>query len=53
MTCSAIMRVLPISSPKSMGRESINGKSKDVVTAATPGRASALLVSMERMRAWA
>src|SRR6266571_3330615 len=50
---SAIILALPWTSARSMTRSSMIGKSLAVATACTPGRASAWLVSMARMRAWA
>ena len=40
-------------SPMNASSDAITGKSLAVTTAFTPGRAAALLVSMEMMRAWA
>ena len=52
-TFSAIIRALPCSWAKSMPPCAVMGKSAAVATARTPGRAAALLVLMERIRAWA
>src|SRR5262245_11145993 len=50
---SAIIRALPCSWAKSIPPCAMMGKSAAVATARTPGRASAWLVLMERIRAWA
>ncbi len=45
--------MLEAASPPSTSSEARSGKSAPVTTAFTPGSASAFLVSMPRMRAWA